>query len=71
MSENGSSVRYPHIEVELIGQDGNAFAIIARVTRAMGQAGLSRKIREEYRQEAMAGDYDHLLRTTMAWVEVV
>ena len=30
--------KYPEIEVELIGQDGNAFAILGNVMRAMRQA---------------------------------
>jgi hypothetical protein len=27
--------KYPHVKVKLVGRDGNAFAILARVTKAM------------------------------------
>lgn len=62
--------RYPNIEVQLSGEDGNAMAILGRVTGAMRRAGVSRAEREEFTTEAMGGDYDHLLQTCMKWVEV-
>lgn len=63
--------RYPNVEVQLVGEDGNAFAIMGRVTREMRRAGLTKEQIDEYRDEAMAGDYDHLLATTMKFVEVL
>ena len=57
-------------KVELVGQDGNAFAIMGRVTNAMRRAGVDREIIKQYQQEAMSGDYDHLLQVTMEYVEV-
>jgi len=63
-------MKYPEIEVELIGHDGNAFTILGRVTRAMKRAGLSAEQIEEYRTEAMSGDYNNLLATTMKYVVV-
>ena len=62
------SIKYPHIEVRLVGEDGNAFAILGRVTAAMRKAGLSREEIRAYTEEATAGDYDHLLATTMRYV---
>ena len=59
------------IEVELIGHDGNAFAIMGKVTKAMKRANIDKSVIEEYRKEAMSGDYDNLLRVTMEYVEVV
>jgi hypothetical protein len=59
------------IEVELIGNDGNAFSIMGAVTEAMRRAGVSREEQDEYFKQATAGDYDQLLATTMEWVEVV
>jgi len=59
------------IEVELIGNDGNAFSIMGAVTKAMRRAGVSREEQDEYFKQATAGDYDQLLATTMEWVEVV
>lgn len=62
--------RYPNITVELVGHDGNAFAIISAVNDALMHAKVDEAEREEFRAEAMAGDYSHLLRTCMHWVDV-
>lgn len=64
------SVRYPAIEVELIGQDGNAALIIGRVTQAMRRAGVSRDELAMFRTEATSGDYDNVLATALRWVSV-
>ena len=66
-----TDVKYPEVEVQLIGEDGNAFAIIMRVERALKLAGVSQDECLEFRAEATSGDYDHLLQTAMAWVNVV
>ena len=59
------------VEVPLAGTDGNAFAIIGTVTKAMKEAGVASPIIEIYRDEAMASDYDNLLRVTMRYVDVI
>lgn len=64
-------IRYPEIEVQLTGEDGNGFFIIARVLKALRRAGISAQERDAFMSEAQAGDYDHLLQTAMEWVEVV
>ena len=56
--------------VKLIGEDGNAFAILGKVTKAMKMSGYSQDEIKEYQAKAMSGDYDHLLATTMEYVEV-
>jgi len=56
--------------VELIGQDGNAFAIMGKVAGAMRKAGASKEEIKKYQTEAMSGDYDNLLRITMNYVDV-
>ena len=66
-----SEVRFPEIEVELIGRDGNAWAVIGAVSQALRRAGVDKAERDEFIEEAMSGDYDHLLQTAMRWVEVV
>lgn len=63
-------VKYPEIEVELVGHDGNAFAIMARVKSALHDNGVSSEEIEEYLAESMSGDYNNLLRTAMRWVSV-
>jgi len=61
-------VKYPEIEVQLVGEDGNAFAIMGRVTKAMKRAGISKEEIDNYRKDAMSGDYNNLLAVTMDWV---
>ena len=63
-------VRYPDVTVQLTGMDGNAWGILGRVSKALRAAGVEQKYIEEYNEQAMSGDYDNLLRTTMEWVEV-
>lgn len=57
--------------VELIGTDGNAFAILGKVTRELRKAGFDSDYIQKYKEEAMAGDYDHLLQVTMKYVEII
>ena len=58
-----------NIVVKLTEEDGNALAIIGRVVHALRRGGHSDLI-DEFRKEAMSGDYDHLLQTAMKYVEV-
>ena len=58
------------VKVKLVGKDGNAFAIVGTVARAMSHAKVDPAIIEAYKQEAFDGDYNHLLATTMEYVEV-
>jgi len=62
--------KYPDITVELSEHDGNATLILGRVARALRRADVSENNIQKYRNEAMSGDYDHLLQVTMAWVNV-
>ena len=57
------------IEVDLVGEDGNAYAILGRVQKALKAAGVDKDERDAYFAEATSGDYNHLLRVTMDWVE--
>jgi hypothetical protein len=63
-------MKYPNITVELVGRDGNVFAILGACNRAMSRAGLTPVQREEFITEATAGDYDHVLRTVMNYFNV-
>ena len=60
---------YPHIHLDLVGEDGNAMFILARVQRAMKKAGLSMDKIEDFMTEAKSGDYDNLLRTCMKYFD--
>jgi hypothetical protein len=75
MNERGQPMgsdkpKYEEIHVDLIGEDGNAFVIIARVMRAMRRAGVLDVQIEEFRKEATSGDYDNVIQTVMKWVNV-
>lgn len=61
-------IRYPDVEVDLVGEDGNAFAILGRVQKALRRAGVTEAEVKAYMAEATGGDYGHLLCTTMRWV---
>jgi hypothetical protein len=62
--------KYPHVKVQLVGHDGNAFAILGRVTQQMRRHGLTDAEVETFMSEAMAGDYHDLLATASRWVDV-
>jgi len=58
-----------NVKVKLVGKDGNAFAILGRVSKALRKAGYP-DLAKEFLEEAMSGDYNHLLQTCMKYVEV-
>jgi hypothetical protein len=64
------SVKYPEVKVKLVGEDVNAFFILGTVRAALRAAGVSQEEIQAFVREATSGDYDHLLATVMAWVEV-
>lgn len=66
-----AEVKYPDVEVQLSGEDGNAFAIIGRVSSALRRARVPSKEISEFTDEAMSGDYDNVLQTCMKWVTVL
>lgn len=57
------------VRMRLVGEDGNAFAIMGRFRRAARDAGWSAEEISAVLEEAMAGDYDHLLAVMMEHVE--
>jgi len=65
-----NATKYPEIEVQLTGSDGNAFAVIGKVCRELKRGGASAEEVSAFTEEATAGDYDHVLMTCMKWVEV-
>jgi hypothetical protein len=58
-----------NITVKLVGEDGNAFAILGKVSKALRNNGHA-DLAKEFQKEAMSGDYDHLLCTAMDYVEI-
>lgn len=66
-----TSVKYPEIEVELLGNDGNAFAILGAVKKALRRGGVPSSEIEKFMDEATSGDYNDLLNTVQSWVVVI
>lgn len=60
--------RYPNIVVKLVGEDGNALAVVGRVREALRRAGVPREEVSLFTEEATSGDYNHLLQTVLRWV---
>ena len=65
-----TEVKYPNVKVKLIGHDGNAFAILGRVQKAMRKAGLTQEQITEFVDEATKSDYNNVLATCMKYVKV-
>lgn len=61
---------FPQIKVKLTGLNGNAFGLLGAVTKAMKKNGIAPESIKAFTDEAMEGNYDHLLRTCMRWVDV-
>ena len=57
-------------ELRLVGEDGNAFAILGAAQRAARKAGWPKEMVEEMMNKAKSGDYDHLLQTMMEYFDV-
>jgi hypothetical protein len=66
---NTFTPNYPHINIPLVGEDGNAFSILGRVSRIMKRNGIHDKW-DEFHAEATSGDYNNLLMTVMRWFAV-
>lgn len=61
---------YPNIKIKMVGEDGNAFAILGRTVGAMRRANVSQEVIDQYLTEAKSGDYDKLIQTTIKYVDV-
>jgi len=65
-----SEVKYPNVKVKLVGHDGNAFAILDRVRKAMRKAGCTSDQIKEFVDEATNSDYSNVLATCTKYFEV-
>ena len=57
-------------KVKLTGTDGNAFALMGKCKQAGRKAGYTKEQLDAFLNEAMSGDYDHLLQTCCKWFDV-
>ena len=62
--------KYPNVivEIDIDGPDGNAFSIMATVSKALRNAGASKEEISQYTMDSMSGDYDNLLAVQSKWV---
>jgi hypothetical protein len=56
------------VTVKLIGEDGNAYSILGRVSKALKCSGQP-EAAAEYLERATEGDYNHLLAVTLEYVD--
>ena len=71
MSDELTPVGKPKAKVRLVGEDGNAFAILGRVRRGLKRTDPphTREEMKQFGEEARSGDYDHLLQVVEKWVD--
>lgn len=62
--------KFPQVEVQLTGADGNAHNIIGMVRRAMRKAGIATADIDDFTTTATSGDYDNVIATAMRYVTV-
>ena len=55
-------------ECKLIGEDGNVFNIIGRVSKSLQQAGLKKEAAEFQNKAFNSGSYDEVLQLAMKYV---
>lgn len=65
-----TQTRYPDITVQLIGRDGNAFAIIGAVSRELRRRVGSAEADRFVSAAMKCGSYDELLHFAMSTVDV-
>jgi hypothetical protein len=53
------------IKLQLVGLDGNAFALMGAFQRQARKEGWTKEEIDKVMEECMKGDYDHLLATLM------
>ena len=53
----------------LVGVDGNAFAVMGYVVRAMKEVGYCKQEIDDYLTRAKSSDYDNLLCESMAMID--
>lgn len=56
------------IKLKLVGEDGNAFAILGRARKALRRGGRADLI-EAFTKEATSGDYQGLLATCLRYFD--
>lgn len=58
------------MKYDLVGVDGNAFAVMGYVLKAMKECKMSKEEQSDYQTKAMSGDYDHLLAVSIEMIDI-
>ena len=71
MPKTTNTPKYPNVivEMDIDGPDGNAFAIMGRVSAALKKAGATKEEISQYTMDSMSGDYENLLAAADRWVD--
>jgi hypothetical protein len=64
------TIKYPDVRVQLTGTNGSGYNLAGLVIRALREAGIPQERIDVFWEEASSEDYDKLLQTCMAWVDV-
>ena len=65
-----ANVKYPEIDVQITGQNGNSFIILSCVITALKNNGISQEECDKFFNEATSGNYDNLIQTCCEWVNI-
>lgn len=57
------------MKYDLVGVNGNAYAVMGYTAHALKREGLRDKV-DEMHEKAMSGDYDNLLRVCMEYIDI-
>ena len=68
--ESKPKLQQTGVRVKLIGADGNAFALIGLVRRALREAGYGEDFIRAFMDDATSSDYQHLLAVIADTVEI-
>jgi hypothetical protein len=55
------------VRTHLVGSDGNAFALMGRFSNQARKDGWTKQEIDEVLEDAMSGDYDHLILTLCSY----
>jgi hypothetical protein len=58
------------MKYDLVGVDGNAFAVMGYVLKAMRECKMSKEEQSDYQTKAMSGDYNNLLAVSIKMIDL-
>jgi hypothetical protein len=56
------------LDIDLLGPEGNAFVVLAKMRRVLESAGASKNDIDDFMEDATTNNYDHLLEVCREWV---